>query len=827
MRSMRVSGAYSSVFSVWSFVSITLITTSAAVDTISMDKPLKDGENLTSAGGRFGLGFFSPGSNGKRYVGIWYDTIPAFTVVWVANREAPLYDTSGYLTVSNHPARLLLINGTGGVIWSTNSAGTSNNPVAQLLDSGNLVVRDQDDDNSSDFMWQSFDYPTDIQLPGMKLGWDLGSGLNRYVTSWKSSNDPSLGSYTYGFDLRGYPEPVLMKGDVEQYRNGPWTGVGFNGNPNLKPNPVFTYQYVFNDQEVYYVFELINSSVLSHRIINQYGTMQRLIWSNQVQGWLVYLTEQSDSCDNYGACGPFGSCNIADTPECSCLKGYEPKNLNNWNEDVWSDGCVRKASNSVKGDGFYTYTNTKLPDTSYAWYNMNMTLDQCRTMCSLNSSCLAYANMDVSNGGSGCFIWSDVLIDIEIFDQGGQDLHLRVPSSELGKGNQKVWTAVACSILPIAVLILCTTLYIRKRRRLANEAPLRRILYLHFDYGFPLAGRKRAKQGEADLPLFRFKAIAKATNNFSEESKLGEGGFGPVYKGVLKGGQEIAVKRLSKDSRQGLDEFKNEVVCIARLQHRNLVRLLGCCIHAEERMLIYEYLPNKSLDYFIFDEKRSMLLDWPRRMLIINGIARGLLYLHEDSRLRIIHRDLKASNVLLDADLYPKISDFGMARSFDGNNSQAKTLRVVGTYGYMSPEYAIDGQFSVKSDIFSFGVLLLEIVTGKRNRGFNHPAHCHNLLGHAWSYYLEGGGLELVDPAVGSSCNAYQVLRLIHIGLLCVQQCPDDRPGMSTVIVMLDSDCELPEPKVPGFFIGRNISREYSPESMCTNTYSATLVCGR
>ncbi|XP_028061795.1 G-type lectin S-receptor-like serine/threonine-protein kinase SD1-1 [Camellia sinensis] len=248
--------------------------------------------------------------------------------------------------------------------------------------------------------------------------------------------------------------------------------------------------------------------------------------------------------------------------------------------------------------------------------------------------------------------------------------------------------------------------YLRKRKRRNSQLNREGILMHKSEQGYT----DKTQQEDLELPLFDLTIIADSTNNFSINNKIGEGGFGP---GTLEGGQEIAVKRLSKNSSQGLDEFKNEVICIAKLQHRNLVKLLGCCIQGEEMMLIYEYMPSKSLDY----QSQSTLLDWSKRFHIINGIARGLLYLHQDSRLRIIHRDLEASNILLDTDMNPKISDFGIARSFGGNETEANTNRVIGTYGCMSPEYAIDGLFSIKSDVFSFGVLVLDIVNGKKNKG--------------------------------------------------------------------------------------------------------------
>lgn len=329
---------------------------------------------------------------------------------------------------------------------------------------------------------------------------------------------------------------------------------------------------------------------------------------------------------------------------------------------------------------------------------------------------------------------------------------------------------------------------------------------------------------KCELPVFPFETLAAATGEFSGANKLGEGGFGLVYKGTLPGsGEEIAVKRLSQNSGQGLEEFKNEVILIARLQHRNLVRLLGCCIQGDEKILVYEYMPNRSLDAFLFDPARRALLGWRTRAHVIEGIARGLLYLHRDSRLRVVHRDLKASNILLDGEMNPRISDFGMARIFGGEQNQVNTNRVVGTLGYMSPEYAMEGLFSVRSDVYSFGILVLEIISGQKNSSFHRMEGSLNIVGYAWQLWNADRGEELLDPAVRDACPLKEALRCLHLALLCVQDHACDRPDIPYVVMALGSEAVLPMPRPPTFTLqctssGRQgLFREYKGDE----SYSA------
>ncbi|GLJ21235.1 hypothetical protein SUGI_0389360 [Cryptomeria japonica] len=318
-----------------------------------------------------------------------------------------------------------------------------------------------------------------------------------------------------------------------------------------------------------------------------------------------------------------------------------------------------------------------------------------------------------------------------------------------------------------------------------------------------IAMRKRLEspifRGAEQHFIFSLEELAEATENFHENQKLGEGGFGTVYKGRTKDGKEIAVKKLSAKSAQANEQFMNEVKLVANVQHRNLVKLLGCCAEGDERLIVYEYLPNKSLDTFLFDPDNCRLLDWQKRYNIINGIARGLLYLHEDSQMRIIHRDIKANNILLDDKLNPKIADFGLAKLFSDDETHIQTS-VAGTYGYMAPEYAMRGRLSVKADVYSFGVLLLEIVSGKKNTDIHVSQGMETLIEWTWRLYRGGNTLEMVDPTISEECPQEQALRCIHVGLVCVQADAKLRPPMSDITVMIsNSSITLPIPAKPAF----------------------------
>ncbi|KAM3714036.1 hypothetical protein ACJW31_01G301000 [Castanea mollissima] len=689
-----------SLFSISVFHCCFLLSLSQAKDTLKPGEDLRGAKTLVSSNGVFELGFFnsSSSSSSNHYLGIWFKNDPNKKPVWVANRENPILDSSGILSIRYDGNLVIVDRRQIPIIVNSGMLATATNTSSTLLDS------------------------------------------EQFLVSWQSLSVPATGSFALGLDSNNRTQLKVW------HRNGVSRQIAFWDGQRLKfmiesSSEDYNFSFVSKPDEVYITFNTRENYTSSWFVMSSTGQIQEY----KMLGQKISMVNRS-ICENT---------TVSDATDCYIVR-----------PSLCQDG---DKFSEIKGS---------MPNSIVISDSAHLGLSDCEILCRGNCSCTAFAPF--RDDGTGCeFYYGDKRALLGIIGVGKSIIYVRgdilpKPGDTGGKGNED-----------------------------NTRRSLERFL---FQIGSNVAAldedkpedRYNQKQ-DHELPLLSFSCMATATKNFSYENKLGEGGFGPVYKGVLLG-HEIAVKRLSKQSGQGLEEFKNEVQLISKLQHRNLVRLLGCCIENEEKILIYEYMVNNSLDSFLFDPTKKILLDWKNRVFIIEGIAQGLLYLHKYSRFRIIHRDLKTSNILLDPHMNPKISDFGMARIFGEDEVRAKTNRVVGTYGYMSPEYVVHGHFSTKSDVFSFGVIILEIISGRKNVNFCHSDRSLNLLGYAWDLWKEGKGSELMDPTLSNSCSISQFMLCIQIGLLCVQAHPGDRPTMSDVISMLSNDItNLPAPKEPAF----------------------------
>ncbi|XP_059656689.1 G-type lectin S-receptor-like serine/threonine-protein kinase At1g67520 [Cornus florida] len=744
---------------------------------------------LVSEGGVFTLGFFTiPIGDVFGYLGIW-DTDDKENKVWIANPNTPIVNNIGVLTIDGK-GRLKVMSG-GSTVVNINDEVGSGNVSATLEDSGNFVVKDESDNR---ILWQSFDHPTSMQSQGMKLGFNLTSGQNWTLTSWLSDFYPSTGTFTLSWESTQESGQLIIHHRGERY----WTsGELKDGNfEHMQLNDSYfnhRFRYVSASDGSYFTFSPTSLAIPPK----------------------LELTPNGRIVDN------LSKANLTSYEFCY---GYES-----------DDGCVRSTVPLPEcrrhGDKFHERQAAFSGNTRIRNENQSLGVGDCMKMCWNDCNCVGF--MELFSVRVGCAFWGGN-INYTADEPNLGAMYVLVPAhrsadapsspiqspsapiqSPTSSNGEKKWIWIV-TVVVVAVLMLLFGLLCFLRRRLKGNNEERVVLehmtpneYMNIDELEHDGNKGHDIEGHSPLKLFSFACIRDATSSFASECKLGEGGFGPVYKGKLPTGREIAVKRLSRSSGQGLVEFQNELILIAKLQHMNLVRLLGCCIQGDEKMLVYEYMPNKSLDSFLFDTTKKEQLTWERRLSVVEGIAQGLLYLHKYSRVRIIHRDLKASNILLDENMNPKISDFGMARIYKHNVSEANTNRVVGTYGYMAPEYAMEGIFSVKSDVFSFGVLMLEIVSGRRNNSFHDIEGPLNLVGFAWELWNKDAALELVDLTLRGSYVEQQLLRCIHVGLLCVEDHAMDRPTMLEVISMLTNDSmALPMPKKPGFITRSRVAEE-------------------
>ncbi|KAF7067235.1 hypothetical protein CFC21_073149 [Triticum aestivum] len=729
----------------------------------------------------------------------------------------------------------------GRVLWNTTLAGSSSPqaPAAAVLtNEGNLVVQQA----NGPALWQSFDHPTDTFIPGMRMRLSHRTGKGDRIVSWKSPGDPAPGRFSYGLDPSTSLQLLMWNGTRPYWRTPIWEGYAVTSLYVNAGTVIYT-ALVDTDEEISMALTVSDGAAPTRYLVTSSGRLQLLNWNGTLSAWVTAQSWPPSGCSTYSRCGAYGYCDVTAAPAaCRCLDGFEPASTADWSAGRFEQGCQRKQALPQCGGigiGFVAMPSMKVPD-RFSIDSDNRSAGECAARCAATCSCVAYAYTNVQSSSAKdelikCVVWAGELVDAQMIGPrwGGETLYLRVPVAaastvpvlalpNTGRKSSRHAVKIALPVLAAVLLLTC-------------------IFFVWF-WRFRVKGRKTESQnkttdtlskirgddtGNLEFPSIRFADIVAATDNFSKTHMIGRGGFGKVYKGTLEGGHVIAVKRLSKDSDQGAEEFMNEAILIAKLQHRNLVRLLVCCTEGAEKLLIYEYLPNKGLNAILFDSARKAVLGWPTRLGIIKGVARGLLYLHQDSRLTVIHRDLKASNVLLDAEMRPKMADFGMAKIFGDNQVKANTRKVVGTYGYIAPEYSTQGVFSVRSDVYSFGVLLLEIVSGIRISAMDGIMECPSLTVYAWSLWGEGKAGKLVDPSMAESCSQDEAMLCIHVGLLCVEDDPSRRPLMSSVVSILENgsapvvaSASLPAPNQTGYL---KMMGEKSQRSNLENTNAMTM----
>ncbi|CAM0880469.1 unnamed protein product [Alopecurus aequalis] len=731
---------------------------SASRDTILPGESIPGNQTLVSKSGAFELGFFSPGPGIHYYLGVrMRNMVGNSPTFWLGNRVVVTDLPTASLEMFGGS---LYIKQSGASLWWSPAGNGSFVAVAVLRDNGNLVVRDQG--NSSLVLWQSFDYPGDALLPGARLGLDRDTGMNVSLTFKGFSHNGSLSvdaSRRNGFvltadghDDRGtFPDWMVSSQD-----NGSSLLLNHPANPNL---PEFLQ------------FHLGQVSLM------RWSESGPAANSSTTAGWVARWTFPSDCKSSGFFCGDFGACSSGG--KCGCVDGFAPSYPIEWGLGYFVTGCSRSLPLSCQTDGQTEHDDSFAPLDKLQGlpYNAQDEVagndEECRAACLSKCYCVAYSY----GHGIGCKLWNYDLYNLSLAARPPYSkLYLRLGSKLRNKKGLNTTGIVLLVIgsIAIASLVLVLVLLWRFRRDL-------------------FASRKF--EAEGPLVVYSYPQLKKATGNFSD--KIGEGGFGGVFRGTMPGSADIAVKNL-KLLGQAEKQFRTEVQTLGVIQHSNLVRLLGFCVKANKRLLVYEYMPNGSLEAHLFKEK-STLLSWNVRYQIALGIAKGLAYLHEECEDCIIHCDIKPENILLDVELCPKIADFGMAKLLGREfNSALTTVR--GTMGYLAPEWISGLPITKKADVYSFGIVLFEIISGRRStQTVKFGSHRYFPL-YAAAQVNEGDVMCLLDVRLEGETNVKELGVACRVACWCIQDQENDRPSMGQVVLMLKGVIDTEMPPIPASF---------------------------
>ncbi|KAL3754550.1 hypothetical protein ACJRO7_001745 [Eucalyptus globulus] len=762
-------------------------------DTISANQSISGNQTLLSTGGNFILGFFSPGNSTYSYIGIWYNKVSVQTIVWVANRENPVTDRfATELKISG--GNLVMVNDSAVPVWSTNltaSSSGSSSTVAVLGDNGNLALKDGP--NSSVTLWQSFDHPTNMWLPGAKIAIDKRTNTSQRLTSWKNAEDPSTGLFS--LQLQPSSAYFIWWNGSKNYWTDNQSQI-FSLVPEMRLDYIYDFKYVDNENESYFTYSVKSSyNTILRFVMDLSGQIKQESWLSSSQAWNLFWSQPRQQCEVYRLCGPFGVCSDSTADFCNCLPGFSISSLRDWNLSDWSAGCKRNSdlncvanASNAERDRFSLSPNMKLPDDPQSSDAGSDT--ECRAACLSNCSCTAYAFED-----NACSIWIGDLFNAQQLsqsDSNGKSFYLRLAASYVKDPSKKSNViAIVAGSVSSAVAILAIGLLVARSVSSA-EAILAIVLF-----GVWRRSRRatvKTKPLEGSLIAFAYWDLQVATKKFSK--KLGGGGFGSVFKGALPDSSHIAVKKLESIS-QGEKQFRTEVSTIGTIQHVNVVKLRGFCSEGDKRLLVYDFMPNGSLDYHLFHRKDSKTLDWKMRYQIALGIARGLTYLHEECRDCIIHCDIKPENILLDAEFCPKVADFGLAKLVGRDFSRVLTT-IRGTRGYLAPEWISGVAITAKADVYSYGMMLFEFVSGRRNSVLLQNGAIKFFPTWAASKIAEGGDLlDLLDPNLETNAHIEELTRICRVACWCVQDEETHRPLMGQVVRILEGVLDVNLPRIP------------------------------
>ncbi|CAN6237872.1 unnamed protein product [Urochloa humidicola] len=743
------------------------------------------------------------------YVGIQYNQISAHDVVWVANREAPITDLdSSQLSISKDGNMVILDrrNNNTSPIWSTNVTSIGSVPtvvVGVILDTGNLILAEAS--NTSAVLWQSFDHFSDTWLPGGKLGRrNKLTGETDRLVAWRGSNDPSPSMFSLELDPRGTSQYLLnWNGSVQYWSSGNWSAAAhiFAGVPEMTAADAshgfpYTFGYVDAGDASYFTYHVDDDAVVAHFRMDVAGQIKFLMWVAGGGGgggeWQQFWSQPKAHCDVHALCGPSGLCTENALPFCSCPRGFRQRRPLEWRRGDYASGCARSAglrrcggNGKQEQDRFYAMADVKLPSDGRSVAAAAATSgSDCELACLGSCSCTAYAY----NGS--CWVWHGDWVNLRdmsgIGTGTGDTIWIRLAASEFtssageeGRGRRMLVVAGIVVVVAAATIIALVAVIATRRTMKAS---------------------RRVVQGSF-LVAFTYRDLQLVTKNFSE--KLGAGAFGSVFKGSLGADASpspVAVKKLEGDL-QGEKQFRAEVSTLGTVQHVNLIRLLGFCSEGTRRLLVYEHMPNGSLDKHLFGASHRVLLSWGTRYQLALGIARGLQYLHEKCRDCIIHCDIKPENILLDGTFSPKVADFGLAKLVGRDFSRVLTT-MRGTVGYLAPEWIAGTAITPKADVFSYGMLLFELVSGRRNAE-QRPDGTVDFFPATAAGMLFRGESDLagaVDSRIRADADMAEVERACKVACWCVQDDESARPGMGTVVQVLEGLLELNVPPIPRSF---------------------------